>query len=196
MGWANAGEKRERILRAAESCLKARGLDALNIRDVAREAGVSLGSVHYYFSGKDQILMEIFQGFVRRVSQATLARVPGADPRQVMADFLDGFFAELEREPYTSRLFLDLWQHVNRQDASRRLMESYYRGALAFLTGLIRDGKRQGLFRVESPALAAAQIIALIDGIKVQAHLFGDAVDARRMKKACRQFIGRALAAP
>jgi len=195
MGWANAGEKRDRILHAAETCMKERGLGALNIRDVAREAGVSLGSVHYYFSGKDQILMEIFEGFVRRVSRATLARVPGADPRQVIADFLEGFFTELEREPYTCQLFLDLWQHVNRQEASRQLMASYYRNALEFLTRMIRDGKRQGLFRVESPALAAAQIIALIDGIKVQAHLFGAAVDMQKTKSACRTFVERALAA-
>jgi len=195
MGWANAGEKRERILRAAETCLKERGLGALNIRDVAREAGVSLGSVHYYFAGKDQILMEVFQGFVRRVSRATVARVPGADPRQVIADFLEGFFTELEREPYTSQLFLDLWQHVNRHEESRRLMESYYRSALDFLTRLIRDGKRQGVFQVDTPALAAAQIIALIDGIKVQAHLFGAAVDLTKMKRASRRFIEGALAA-
>ncbi len=196
MGWVNTGDKRERILNAAETCLKERGLNGLNIRDVAREAGVSLGSVHYYFSGKDQILMEIFQGFVKRVSRATLSGVPDADPRQVIVAFLESFFTELEREPYTCRVFLDLWDHLDRHEESRRLMESYYRNAIDFLTRWIRKGKKRGQFQVEAPAMAAAQIIAMIDGIKVQVHLFGAAFDMKKMKTACRKFVVKALEAP
>ena len=64
MGWVNTVDKRELILNAAQDCLRDRGLKGLNIRDVARKAGVSLGSVHYYFSSKEEILVEIFRQFV------------------------------------------------------------------------------------------------------------------------------------
>ncbi len=193
MGWTNTADKRERILNAAEVCLRERGLTRLNIRDVAKEAGVSLGSVHYYFASKEHILMEIFQQFVDRVSEATLASAREANPKQVIIDFIDEFFTELSKDPDACHIFIDLWSHVTRNDDLRNLLDSYYRNSLEWLTSLIKDGKKQGFFQVDSPAFAAAQIIAIIDGLKVQIHLFGDEVDLARMKVACNKFVLQAL---
>ncbi len=195
MGWNTADDKRELILDAAQNCLREHGLKGLNIRHVAREAGVSLGSVHYYFSSKEQILVEIFRQFVTRVSKATLSGTPDADPRQVMMDFVDGYFAELAKDPGSCRGFIDLWDHVTRNEELRSMLERYYQRSLKWLSDLIRDGRRQGVFQVDSPAFAATQIIAVIDGIKVQLHLFGPKADLGGMKKATKQFILNALGA-
>ena len=195
MGWVTTVDKRELILNAAQNCLRDRGLKGLNIREVAREAGVSLGSVHYYFASKEEILVEIFRQFVQRVSEATLSGTPGADPRQVITDLLDGYFAELSKDPATCQGFIDLWDHVPQNDDLRRLMEKYYRRSARFLTDLIKEGKRQGLFKVDSPSAAAGQIIAIIDGIKVQLHLFGPKTDLEKMKRATKKFVLNALGA-
>ena len=177
MGWVNTVDKRELILNAAQSCLREKGLRGLNIREVAKEAGVSLGSVHYYFASKEEILVEIFRQFVQRVSEATLSGTPDSDPRQVITDLLDGYFEELSKDPTTCQGFIDLWNHVPQNEDLRQLMEKYYRRSTEFLTDLIKEGKRQGLFQVDSPSAAAGQIIAIIDGIKVQLHLFGRETD-------------------
>ena len=79
MGWKRAGDKKQLLLEAADRCLRTRGLNQLNIRDIAREAGVSLGSVHYYFPSKQHILTELYQGFVKRMSGAT-RRTSGRKP--------------------------------------------------------------------------------------------------------------------
>ncbi len=193
MGWVQTVDKRELILNAAENCLRERGLNRFNIRDVAKEAGVSLGSVHYYFSSKEHILMEIFRQFVNRVSQATLSSTSDSGPKQVMMNFVDGYFAELAKEPSNCQVFIDLWDHVTRHEDARQLLDTYYRNSLKFLSDLIKEGKQQGVFHAESPAMAAAQIIAIIDGIKVQVHLFGPEIDFGRMKNACKKFIAKAL---
>lgn len=195
MGWVQTVDKRQLILNAAENCLKVKGLNRLNIRDVAREAGVSLGSVHYYFSSKEHILMEIFRQFVARVSRATLSGVPDANPRQMILNFIDGFFTELERDPSACQVFIDLWDHVSRHEDSRKVLEPYYRNSIRFLTNLIREGKKQGFFHVDSPAYAAVHMIAVIDGIKVQVQLFGSEMDLMRMKAQCKKFVLKALGA-
>jgi len=195
MGWNQAGDKRELILEAAQNCLKEHGLKGLNIRHVAKEAGVSLGSVHYYFSSKEQILVEIFRQFVGRVSKATLSGNPDADPRQVIVDFVDGYFAELSKDPGVCRGFIDLWDHVTRNEELRSMLERYYQRSFKGLSDLIKKGKKQGVFQVDSPAFAATQIIAVIDGIKVQLHLFGPGTDMGKMKKATKNFILNALGA-
>ena len=193
MGWNNTVDKRALILNAAERCLRENQLSKLNIRDVAKEAGVSLGSVHYYFSSKEHILMEIFRLFVGRVMEATLARSKDADPKQIIIDFVDGFFTELANDPGACHIFIDLWANVVKYKELNGLLHKYYRKSLDWLTNLIKKGKEQGIFKVENPAQVAVQIIAIIDGLKVQIHLFESEIDFKKTQNACKEFILNAL---
>lgn len=52
-----------------------RGLDQVSVREVAAAAGVSIGTVQYYFATKDQMLVFAF----RQVVERTRARVAGID---------------------------------------------------------------------------------------------------------------------
>ena len=64
---------RQRVLDAARELFEAKGFEAATVRDIARMAGVSVGSVFTTFSSKGDILS------------------------QVMADRLDALYAELDR---------------------------------------------------------------------------------------------------
>ena len=101
----------------------------------------------------------------------------------------------MSRDPATCQGFIDLWDYVPRNEDLRQLMENYYRSSAEFLTELIKEGKRQGLFHIDSPSAAAGQIIAIIDGIKVQLHLFGRETDLARMKRGTKRFVLNALRA-
>lgn len=195
MGWNSTVDKRELILNAVETCLREKQLSQLNIRDVAKEAGVSLGSVHYYFSSKEHILMEIFRMFVGRVIKATLARAKNSDPKQVLIDFIDGFFGELANDPGACHIFIDLWGNVAKYKELKKLLDEYYRKSLEWLTKLIKEGKEKGFFKVKDASFVAAQLIAIIDGLKVQIHLFQSDIDLKKMHSACREFILNALGA-
>ncbi len=196
MGWVNTGDKREQILKAAENCLREQGLSRVNIREIAKEAGVSIGSVHYYFSTKEHILMEIFRKFVERVSKSVPKGSKEADPSVVLLGFLDGFFDELAADPGACRIFMDLWGHAGKHPELQELLKSYYRRSLKWAQKLIEQGVEQGVFRVEDPLGAAVQIIAIIDGVKVQQLLFGKKIDLARTRKACKEFVENALRAP
>src|ERR671922_1135156 len=50
-------ERLERMLEAACRAILDRGFPATRIADVAAAAGVSTGSVHYYFATKDEVLV-------------------------------------------------------------------------------------------------------------------------------------------
>lgn len=49
---------------ARETCLRD-GAEAINIRDLARQAGVSVGTVYNYFAGKDEILLTLTEAYWR-----------------------------------------------------------------------------------------------------------------------------------
>src|SRR5687767_5848255 len=52
---ADAQGTQKRILNAASSLFADRGVDATSIRDIAKEAGITLATVHHYFGTKEQL---------------------------------------------------------------------------------------------------------------------------------------------
>ena len=54
-------ETRERILQAAFSVLSRNGYENTSVKDIAEEAGVAQGLVHYYFKSKEQLVLAVLQ---------------------------------------------------------------------------------------------------------------------------------------
>ena len=53
--------KREIILQAAQKIFSKKGISGVNMRDIAQEAGVSVGFIYCYFSGQTDIFLELFE---------------------------------------------------------------------------------------------------------------------------------------
>lgn len=60
-GSASLGRPEDRIRAAACRVMAERGASAARIADIASAAGVSVGSVHYYFHSKDEALLDALQ---------------------------------------------------------------------------------------------------------------------------------------
>lgn len=54
-------KRRELILLAAQAIFSKYGISGVNMRDIAREAGVSVGFIYRYFSGQADIFIELFE---------------------------------------------------------------------------------------------------------------------------------------
>lgn len=62
----NQHARRAEIVDAATSAIAARGLMGLRIKDVADAAGLSPGSITYYFPGIDELLLAVHEAAVTR----------------------------------------------------------------------------------------------------------------------------------
>ena len=86
--------RREEISEALLRIASTRGLDGASLRDVAAEAGISLGRLQHYFSGKDEMLLFALRYINRLADQRIRARieaVPGTpSPRAVLRACLSG----------------------------------------------------------------------------------------------------------
>jgi TetR/AcrR family transcriptional regulator, transcriptional repressor of bet genes len=128
----------------------ARGLDAVSIREVAREAGVSIGAVQHYFATKDDLLLA---AYTRAIDQV-VARA--RDLPQEPAAYVRGLLREL----------LPL-------DAQR---EAELRVALAFTARSVHNPRLAELYEAGYAALvdavagvlghqAATEAVAVADGL-------------------------------
>lgn len=54
------------LLNCARSMADSEGIDSINIRSLARRAGVATGTVYNYFSGKDELLLALTEEYWRQ----------------------------------------------------------------------------------------------------------------------------------
>ena len=52
---------RERLLDVAEQLFARRGLDAVSVRDITREAGANLGAITYHFGTMRKLIVAVFE---------------------------------------------------------------------------------------------------------------------------------------
>ncbi|MFB7103703.1 TetR/AcrR family transcriptional regulator [Streptomyces hydrogenans] len=73
MTYVRAAEREEQIVAAAMRVLGSVGVPAMTLRAVAAEAGIPLGTLHYVFPAKDQLLRAVMAKVVRDISEALRA---------------------------------------------------------------------------------------------------------------------------
>lgn len=78
-------DARARLIAAGHRVLAERGYDATTVKEVAREAGVNQGLVHYYFGSKDALLLAVTQEASRQY-MSELQRLRAQTPVEQLAE--------------------------------------------------------------------------------------------------------------
>lgn len=163
-------EKAEIILNAARKCLGEQGYSATTISEIATEAGVSRGLLHYYFESKEELLAQV----VRASSEGTLELV---EQMFAQSETVDGLAAGLtqalraivETDPTYLNLGVECWTVARQSPLVARELEDLFRE--------FRDAFRKGLAHavargVIAPAIPldglAALLLAMTDGLTAQ----------------------------
>jgi len=95
-------ERRETILRVAISEFAAKGYAATGINELARKAGISIGSLYSYFASKEDLFLAVID-----IGSATLRKeLADIDPSA-------GFFACFERLLWKARTAADLYPELD-----------------------------------------------------------------------------------
>jgi TetR/AcrR family transcriptional regulator, transcriptional repressor of bet genes len=164
-------QRREELAAAVWRIAAHEGLEAVTVRRVADEAGWSTGALVHYFSDKEELLLFAFRTGADRVSRrmaATEART--ANPLELARAMLaEGLPVDRARQEEVRVWFAFLGLALTRPVLARAQRVTYrsWRDRVAeYLRAAQRDGTiRPGV----DPAAEAAALVALVDGIAVQA---------------------------
>jgi AcrR family transcriptional regulator len=95
--------RRERVLRTSLELGAKGGYDAVQMRDVATEAGVALGTIYRYFSSKDHLLAAAMVEWVSDLERRVGQRPPkGETTAERVRDVLSRATRAMEKEPLLS----------------------------------------------------------------------------------------------
>lgn len=111
---ADSAETHERILAAALEEIEERGGPHVSFRGVAARAGLSTGTVQYYFGSKDELLEACLDGYHARMADVVdrlvaMAKARTDEPRPVLEEAVRTLlrFVETEHALVTLRLALN-----------------------------------------------------------------------------------------
>ena len=133
------------------------GLEAVSIRTVAREAGVSIGTVQHHFATKDDLLLAAYARAIDQVvaRAATLPEEPAAYVRALLRELLP-LDEQREAELRVALAF------TARSVYSPRLAELYEAGYRALVDAVAGALERIG---IGDPRRAATEAVAVADGL-------------------------------
>ncbi|MFC3076669.1 TetR/AcrR family transcriptional regulator [Phenylobacterium terrae] len=137
---------RERLCEAAERLFSERGPDAVTMRQLASELGVSPMTPYRYFKDKDDILAAVRAGAFDRFAEALEAAYAEAgDARARSARVAEAYLDFAFAHPQTYKLMFDLHQ-PNELDYPdlRRAAERARRTMSGYVGGLIEAGVLAG----------------------------------------------------
>jgi TetR/AcrR family transcriptional regulator, fatty acid metabolism regulator protein len=157
-----SGDKRERILVAAERIFARHGFFAARVSEIAREAGVADGTIYLYFKSKDDLLISLFENRMKQVNDKLRQAIADRPPTEQLRAFVHTYLQLVSDEPTAAEvLTIELRQ-------SSKFMKEYdnpqFADFLRILGGVIADGQARGEFDDAVPGhLAARMIFGILD---------------------------------
>lgn len=183
-------ERRREILEATCAVVSERGFRDLRIVDVARKAGYSTGTVHYYFDSKEELLREAFR-FEYEESRLRRERVvtPGLDPVARLRALADAYLPSSPQSVRSWRVWMELWISALRDPSMGQVNDVYYGEWRQAVLDAIVEGQEQGLLDVDDPALVANMYVSMMDGLAIQVLAGAQAISIEDMQATCRAFV-------
>jgi len=154
-------DARRTILRAAESLFMARRYDQVTLDEVCRKARVGKGTIYRHFGGKESLYAQVLLAGLEELGALVERRAADArEPDKALAAVaraLRRFYAKrsnlrrsLHSEMHRGRL-KGRGVHQELRRCRRRVVDA--------LAAILREGRRQGLYRGDIPASVAASLL-------------------------------------
>ena len=169
-----ADDRREQILEVAHSLFSASSFCQVGTADMAKAAGISEPALYRYFTSKK----ELFLATLRSAGSELLKRWQGiadeysSDPIEALKVISRDYFAHLEQETASMRLHAHAVCELD-DDATREALGENFLGFAHFISGIIEDGKRQGVIRKQVNARFTAWQFLGIGWVADITHLVG-----------------------
>lgn len=189
---------KEAILAGACRAFAERGLASTRIVDIATEAGVSSAIIHYYFKGKDQVLLAALR-WASEQHEMAVAQITAetSDHVERLRRYLDIIVPGKGtlRDEYI--LWLEVWLATRKHPDFVDECVAMSRRTHGFVEKLIEDGTRVGAFApVASCETIAWRIIAIRDGLCCRCVVGYRDMDRSIAHRILCEFVAQSLGLP
>lgn len=160
---------KQRIIEAAYQLILKKGIKETSVRDIAKEAGISVGTFTYHYPSKEELLFDIFEMTMKKQDEV-LAKGLCSETKEEKKQALEEILSEITSNEYFMKL-------------------NYYLLGEAFAQNkemLEKMKEKYKIWREEFKAysgdeLHASLLLAMIDGLAIQMLLDEESISTRDM---------------
>ncbi|MGS0763606.1 TetR/AcrR family transcriptional regulator [Syntrophomonas curvata] len=171
------GNSRQLILQTASRLMMDKGVKDTSLADIAREAGISKGTIHYHYPSKSDLIYDITMEHFALVTGNVMKWIENIRGQTSFAEILKVVLCSFLEAETRTKLHLYLLQEavLNNEHLRLRFQESYKEWRALIKDELDRQFELLRFNQIEAEALSFI-IVAVIDGLIIQRIVGGDAI--------------------
>ena len=168
----SSAERKQHLIKATVALMRAKGVQSLNLRAIATEAGASLATVYYCFDSKEDLLSNAVEYWLRRMVEIPDTAKTNKGPLGLVKTVLriaEEYWTNLVNDPQDvlGQIELVLW--AVRQSSSDALAKRIYERYMATLGDIFTNAVAvSGETSTWDPQELARAFISLVDGASLQ----------------------------
>ncbi|MEQ4304909.1 TetR family transcriptional regulator C-terminal domain-containing protein [Plantactinospora sp. B6F1] len=166
-------ERRRELVEAVWRVIRRDGLEQASVRNVAREAGLSMGSLRHYFASQSELMVFAFRTVIDRIEARLTGLAPEPDPRRRVQRTLAELLPLDEERRSENEVWLAFTSGAMADPALRALRDEGYDALRAGCRRMISDLSAAGLAPTDIPA-ETERLHAMLDGLAVHAAMRPD----------------------
>lgn len=167
-------QKRKYILETARKVFVEKGFKNVTMKDIVEACEISRGGLYLYFDSTEQLLMEVLQMEADETDDVFTEKITQED---TAADILTLFLKEQKKELLQKKdnLTVAVYEYffAHKSNDKNNMLRRQFDAGVRVIEKLIEAGIASGEFYCEDPKGAAANIMYVLEGMKIDAQTFG-----------------------
>jgi AcrR family transcriptional regulator len=160
--------KKQQIIEAGSRLVVQKGIEKTSLADIAEEAGISKGSLYYYYASKNELIFDITETHINQISDNLFTIIEESKGNASWEELLKILFERILDADTRGRLHLYLVQQAlnDNDDLKQRFRKKYQEWKI-----MITEGFAMLEPNVTNHHVLSSLIIAALDGFLIQSLL-------------------------
>ena len=186
----NHDERRRTIIAAAWRLIAARGIDGINMRDLAAEAGYTNGALSHYFSGKDEILRAAFEHVLAETNNRIEQSVRTTQGRTALDRLCREIMPLTDVARLEARIAISLWQRATTDPALAEVNNAAVGQWKGIMAGYWTEAIAAGELPPRDVKAGVELLMTTLIGLQVTAVLDPSQTDTRAQMAVVDEIVG------
>lgn len=171
-------DNRLKIIETGVRIIGEKGVDKTSLSQISKAAGLSKGTIYYYYASKDELIFDIADLHMERISQTLMGMIKDNTPS--WESLLTAFFETLLTSEARSRLHLYL---VREAVSGNELLKKRFKTTYAQWFAMVDHAQKKMPGKPSDIAEKSRFLVALVDGFILQVLLEADPPPVKKIVK-------------
>lgn len=169
-----SAQKKKYIVETARGVFIEKGYKDVTMKDIVEACGISRGGLYLYFSGTDELFMDVLKMEAEEADDVFAGKVgQDATPSDILALFLKEQKRELLHKRNNLSMAVYEYFFQNKAPKKDNLLKQQFDAAVRSIEKLIEAGVETGEFYCEDAKGAARNIMYVLEGLKISSQTRG-----------------------